>query len=276
VPPFNRKYRRSISILKVSDLKHEKIGKIIKEYDHEKRKSTQQTGAKDSKIFQKPTNTMENYIMNSPKEDVVPQTSPGPQRIQESENNLTNLKKKMIGPTNIASVNNDGEQPEDALSFSESDNVSLGHTEISSEKVGSGSEAEESISKHSSSSDATLMFSTEQLNMHREAEMVNIEKPIDRVKSFPVEKEVQDKMGKRKNQESNLKQKMDTAFTVPDPTMESDRLTLTNTNSQHNALTTAATDSYGRSHAFRILSHHSNCGVSGTYDLIWETFLLLT
>jgi len=62
------------------------------------------------------------------------------------------------------------------------------------------------------------------------------------VKSFPVGTEEQDKMGKIKNQKNNLKHQLDTALTVPDHTMESGRLILTTTSSQHNALTTAATD----------------------------------
>jgi len=99
---------------------------------------------------------------------------------------------------NIASGNIDGEQPEDAPFFSESDNDSLVTVGSSSENIGSGSEAEESISKYSSSSDATLIFSTEQLNMHMEAELEKIEKPTDRMKSFLVGIEVQERMEKSK------------------------------------------------------------------------------
>ena len=51
------------------------VSKIIRR----SKKLSQQTGATDSKISQKPTNTMENYVINQPKEDVGSYTSPGPQ-----------------------------------------------------------------------------------------------------------------------------------------------------------------------------------------------------
>ena len=49
------------------------------------KKQSQQTGATDSNISQKPTNTMEKYVTNQLKDDVVSHTSPKPRKPQENE-----------------------------------------------------------------------------------------------------------------------------------------------------------------------------------------------
>jgi len=117
-----------------------------------RKKLTLQTGATNSKIPYKPTNTTENYITNSHKNDVVPQKSPGPHRTQENEDVLTNVEKKMLGSSKIDGGNLDGEQPCkacEATSSSESDNDLIVPAESSSENVESGPETEKSISKDS-------------------------------------------------------------------------------------------------------------------------------
>jgi len=134
-----------------------------------------------------------------------------------------------------------GEQPHKSpSSSSESDDDFLVPAGISSENINGGSVAEES--KHSSALDATSNLSKKQPNRHLEAALVNIENHKDRVKSCPVGREEQVRMGNIKKQKSNLKNLLDIVLAVPEITSENELRILTNKNSNNNALTTAVSD----------------------------------